>query len=62
MQTTLTRPNAFFSYTGVPLGPFPMNAPDPEDLAPYVGSRDGNGPTAECLIDVIEIVAPRCAL
>jgi len=65
MQATLTRPraftNVFFAHTGVPLGPLPMYAPDPEELVPYP-YVDGNELSVEGFIDVEEILAARCAI
>ncbi len=65
MQATLTRPrasqNVFFAHTGVPLGPLPMHAPDPEELVPYPTFVDGNELSVEGFIDLEEILAARCA-
>jgi hypothetical protein len=59
MQATLTRPraamNMFFAHTGVPLGPLPMHACEPEELEPYVLD------SVEPFIDVELIVAAHCA-
>ena len=65
MQATTTRPragfSAFFAYTGVPLGPLPMNAdmPDPVALVLYP-SGDENEPPVLGPGDIDEVLAARC--
>ena len=64
MQATLTRPRAtkspFFAHSGVPLGPFPMYAHDPEELVPY-HELDGNEFSVEGFIEAEDIAAAYCA-
>ena len=67
MQATLMRPraaprNPFFAFTGVPLGPLPMNAtvPEPEVPVSYL-NEDENGSPDSGIRDLDEILAARCA-
>jgi hypothetical protein len=61
MQATSMRPrkteNAFLAYTGVPLGPLPMNAPSDEPDGATISVEEAR----DAVLDVDDIVAAYAA-